>query len=160
MSVFRRSTFMGSQNTRARKMKATMADTRGGERRELLLAVAPVEILDHQHAQAAEQMHRQQKHKAALGELHQRLIAPAQKTVKLRLAVDGKPERQKMQRQKNRQRQPGKPMDHGGEPQRAAAMLGACRASRQHHGGNGARAERRQERCRSTIATSAGACGR
>src|ERR1051326_6500584 len=27
-----------------------------GQRRQLLLAVAPVEVLDHQHAQAAEQM--------------------------------------------------------------------------------------------------------
>src|SRR5665213_450400 len=123
MSVLRCSTFMPSSKHADKKQEANEDRYRSRNGRELLLAVPPIEILDHQYAQAAEQMHGQQKHQATLGELDQRLIAPMQETIELRLAVDGKPERQKMQRQENRERQTGDAVHHGGEPQRAVAML-------------------------------------
>ena len=71
MSVLRCSTFMDAQNTRARNMKATMADTAAASVAKLFLAVAPIEVLDHQNAQAAEQMHREQEHQPAFGKFHQ-----------------------------------------------------------------------------------------
>jgi hypothetical protein len=88
----------------------------------LLLAAGPREVLDHQDAQAAEQMHRKKKYQPAFGEFHNRLIAPAQKTFEFCVAFDGEAERQEMQRQKNREPQAGNPVHHGGDPQRAAAI--------------------------------------
>ena len=75
------------------------------QRRQLLLPVVPVEVLDHQHAQAAKQMHREQEHKAAFGELDQGLIAPAQEVVEPRAAMERQPQHKEMDRQENRQRQ-------------------------------------------------------
>src|SRR5215469_7681682 len=99
----------------------------GGERRcqggELLLAVAPGEILDYQNTETPEQMRGEQKHQADLAYLHQRLIAPAQKAAQSRFALEREPERQKVQRQKDCERQPGDPVQHCGHPQRAAAMF-------------------------------------
>src|SRR4029077_7802266 len=87
----------------------------------------PIEILDHQNAQAAEQMNREQKNETAFGEFHQRPIGPAQEAFQLRFAVNGQPKRQKMQRQENRQSEPRQSMHHGRDPQRAAAMHDAAR---------------------------------
>src|SRR5271155_2474815 len=123
MSVLKCSTSMGASEYAREEDEGDNGRNRGSERRQLLLAAGPREILDHQDAQAAEQMNREQKHQRAFGGLDQRLIAPAQKAFKLRLAVDGKAERQEVQRQEDRQRPTGKPVYHGGDPQRAAAML-------------------------------------
>ncbi len=125
-------------------MNAIDGRHRGGDGRELLLAVPPGEILDHQNAQAAEQMDREQENEPAFGELDQRLIGPAQEAVEPRLAVDGEAERQKMKRQENRQRQPGKrDAPWRRSTARCRDALSAAR-SRQHHRGDGARAEQRQ----------------
>src|SRR6516164_238831 len=90
----------------------------------LLLAFAPVEILDHQNAQSAEEMHGEQKHECDFGGFDQRLIAPAQKAFQSRFALERQAERQKMQRQKNRQRQPRDPVHHRRDPEGAVAMFG------------------------------------
>src|SRR5215469_6501731 len=99
----------------------------GGERRrqcgELLLAIAPVEIFNDQNAQAAEQMHGEQEYQTDLSRLDQRLIAPAQKSLQSRLTLQRKSEREKMQRQKDCQRQARDSMHHRGEPQAATAMF-------------------------------------
>ena len=110
MSVFIRSRFMRSSEQPREKAERNEDRHRGGNRRKLFLAVPPSEILDDQNAQAAEQMHGEQKHQAGFGELDQRLIGPAQEAVKSRGAVDGETERQKMERQKNRERKTGKPV--------------------------------------------------
>ena len=93
----------GAQNTRAKKYEGDDRRYRRRERRQLLLAVAPIEVLDHQNAQTAEQMNREQKDQPAFGKFHQRLIGPAQEAFELCFAVDGQPKRQEMQRQENRQ---------------------------------------------------------
>ncbi len=81
------------------------------------------------------------------GEFHQRLIGPAQKAIERRLAADGQTKRQEMERQENRQRR-GRTAD---APWRRAT---ACRCdvanaarSLQHQGGDGAKAEHRQQQC-------------
>src|ERR1700722_19943012 len=123
MSVLRCSTFMASSEYAHEKQETYEGRYRVRDGRELFLAVPPIEILDHQNTQTAEQMHGEQKHQTAFRELDQRLIAPAQETIEPRRAVDGEPARQKMQRQENRQRQTGDAVPHGGEPQRAVAMF-------------------------------------
>src|SRR5436189_6407414 len=67
-------------------------------------------------------MHHQKKYEPAFGKLDQRRIAPAQESFKARLTLDGKPERQKMQRQENRKREAGEAMHEGCGPQKARAM--------------------------------------
>ena len=112
-------------------------------RRQLLLPVAPGEILDHQHAQAAQQMNGQQEHQAALGELHQRLIGPAQEAVQRSPPPwIASPSTRKCSGRKHASAMPGKPMHQGGEPQRAArgAVMARCASTHQHHGSNGAQA--------------------
>src|SRR5580658_1247915 len=127
MSVLRRSTFIRPSKHTRQEDEGDNRRYRRRERRQLLLAVAPIEVFDHQNTQAAEEMNREQKNKSAFGKLHHRLIGPAQEAFKLRLALDGQPKRQKMQRQENRQGQARQPMHQGCDPQRAAAMHGAAR---------------------------------
>src|SRR5262245_36209014 len=67
-------------------------------------------------------MHHQQEHEATFGELHQRLVAPAQKAFELRLAADRKPQRQEMQRQEDGERQAGQPVHQRCHPENAVAM--------------------------------------
>src|SRR5579864_1021520 len=122
MSVLRRSTFMRASKHPRQEYEGDNRRHRGGNRCQLLLPVLPSEILDHQNAQAAEQMNREQKHQPAFGKFHQRLIGPAQEALELCFAVDGEAKGQKMQRQENRQGEPRQPMHQGCDPQRAAAM--------------------------------------
>src|SRR5579864_4889222 len=129
MSVLRRSTFMRASEYPRQEYEGDDRGYRGGDGRQLLLSVVPIEILDHQNAQAAEQMNREQEDQTAFGKFHQRLIGPAQKALELRFAVDGEAQRQKMQRQENRQSETRQPMHQGGDPQRAAAMHFSAR----HH---------------------------
>src|SRR5580700_1978619 len=96
---------------------------RGSDRSKLFLAIPPSEVFNHQHAQAAKEMHREEKYQSAFGEFDQRLIAPAHEAVEPRFTIDGEAERQKMQRQEDGERQPGQPMHQGCDPQRAAAMF-------------------------------------
>src|SRR5580704_19462265 len=107
MSVLRCSTFIRPSKHPRQKYKGDDRRYRRRERRQLLLAVAPIEILDHQNAQAAEQMNREQKNQTAFGKFHQRLIGPAQEAFELGFAVNSQPKRQKMQRQENRQGKTG-----------------------------------------------------
>jgi hypothetical protein len=67
-------------------------------------------------------MHQNQENEAAFGELHERLVAPAQETVELSFAMKCKSECQKMQRQENGQRQAGKPVHQRRNPKHAPAM--------------------------------------
>src|SRR5580704_16656663 len=129
ISVLRCSTFMRASKHPRQKYEGDDRRYRRGERRQLLLAVAPIEVLDHQNAQAAEQMNREQKNQPAFGKFHQRLIGPAQEACKLGFAVDGEPNRQEMQRQENCERKTRQPMHHGYDPQCAAAV---CRSTRDH----------------------------
>src|SRR5579862_2013317 len=122
ISVCRRSMFMPLSKHTHQKDEGDDRRDRRSQRRQLLLSVAPVEVFDHQDAQAAEQMDRQEKNEAAFGELHQRLIAPAQKAVEPRTAMERKSEHEEVHRQKDRQRQAGEPMNHRRDPQRAAPM--------------------------------------
>src|SRR5580704_5486103 len=105
MSVLRCSTFIRPSKHSRQKYEGDDRRHRGRERRQLLLPVVPIEVLDHQNAQAAEQMHREQKNQPAFGKFHQRPIGPAQEVFKLRFAVDSQPKSQKMQWQENRQGQ-------------------------------------------------------
>src|ERR1700681_3422064 len=68
-------------------------------------------------------MHHEKKDETAFGELHQRLIAPTQKALEARFAVDGEAERQEMQRQENGQRQAGEPVHQRSDPEHAIAMV-------------------------------------
>src|SRR5215467_569582 len=104
MSVARRSTLMQASQYARQQDK-------GDERRDcsrdgcqLFLPIVPSEILDQKHAHASQHVHHEQKDEAAFGKLHQRLIAPAQKLFERGFAFDGKPERQKVERKKNRKR--------------------------------------------------------
>src|SRR5690242_18222878 len=83
----------------------------------------PAEIFDDQDAQAAEEMHGEQEHERDFAGLDQRLIAPAQERLQPRLALQGKAEREKVQRQKDRERQSRNPVHHRGPPKAAATML-------------------------------------
>src|SRR4029077_14615026 len=93
MSVLRRSTFMRASKYPRQENERDDRGHRGGNRRQLLLSVAPIEILDNQNAQAAEKMNREQEDETAFGKFHQRLIGPAQEALKLRFAVDGAAQR-------------------------------------------------------------------
>src|SRR5262249_22965751 len=100
---------------------------RCGKGGELLLPVAPGEILDHENAQSAKQMHCEQEHKPDLRDFDQRLIGPAQKTCKSRFAFERETQRQKGERKKDRECQPRNTMQHGSDPWAAAAMFnGVC----------------------------------
>src|SRR6478672_768098 len=68
-------------------------------------------------------MHHEQEYEAALGKLHQWLIAPAQKAFKSRFALDGEGERQEMQRQENGQRKAREPVHQRCHPKHALAMI-------------------------------------
>src|ERR1700685_1910242 len=65
MSVLRCSTSMRSSEHAHEKYEGENGRHPGRKRRKLFLAVVPVEILDHQHAQAAEQVNCQQKNQSA-----------------------------------------------------------------------------------------------
>ena len=75
-------------------------------------------------------MHQQEEYEAAFGKFHERRIAPAQKALEPRFAVDGKSEREKMQRQEYRKRNAGEAVHQGRNPQHIAAM----RQSPESHG--------------------------
>src|ERR1051325_8754309 len=68
-------------------------------------------------------MHRKEEHQDEFADLHQRLLAPAQKAIQARFALERQPERQKVQRQKYRERKPRDPVQHRRDPQRAAAVF-------------------------------------
>src|SRR5580700_3160819 len=127
MSVCKRSIFMPLSKHAHQKNESDDRRDRRGKRRQLLLPVAPVEVLDHQDAQAAEEVDRQQKDETTFGDLHQRLVAPAQKAVEPRTTMERKPQHEEVDRQKDRQRHARQPMNHRRDPQRAAAMLQAVR---------------------------------
>src|SRR4029077_3074029 len=93
MSVLRCSTFMRASEHPRQEYEGDDGGHRRGDGRQLLLPVAPSEILDHQNAQAAEQMNREQEDETTFGKFHQRLIGPAQEALKLRFAVDGAAQR-------------------------------------------------------------------
>ena len=131
------------QNTLARKRKATTAAAAMADEREPRLAAAPREIFQHQQPQAAEHVHGEQADEQGFGELHQRLIGPAQEALQPRFARDRKPEREEMKRQEDRQREPGQPVDQRRDPERAGAMRQRC--SWHHHGDDGAKAEHGQQ---------------
>ena len=122
MSVLSRSSMSLPQIARTRNARRSDAGNRKRGDGEGLLAVAPGQVLDQQQADAAQHMHRQQEHQPGLGELHERACGPLQEAVEARLAVDGEPKGQKVQRQKAGERQPREPMHHGRDPQRIAAM--------------------------------------
>src|SRR5262245_55472138 len=84
-------------------------------------------------------MHHQQEHEATFGKLYQRLVAPAQEAFELRLAADGKPQREEMQREEDRERQPGQPVHKRRQPQQAHAMR---QTPRGHHNTTAATARR------------------
>src|SRR5262249_13923369 len=127
ISVFSRSSVMRCSERTHEEYERDHRRQRRGERRELLLATVPREILDQQHPHASQHMHDQQEYEAGFGELHQRLIAPAQEAVELRLAVDGEAEREEMQRQEHREGQAGAAVYQRREPERAAAMRETAR---------------------------------
>src|ERR1700722_569347 len=83
----------------------------------MLLPAAPRQVLHHQQAQAAEEVHREQANKAPLGEFDERLLAPVQEAVEPRLAVDGEAEREEMQRQEDRERDAREAGGQGRDPQ-------------------------------------------
>src|SRR5262249_19049580 len=68
-------------------------------------------------------MHGEQEHEPGFAQLHEGGIGPAQEVSQACLSIEGETERPKMQRQEDREREPGKPVDDGGEPQQIAAML-------------------------------------
>jgi hypothetical protein len=61
-------------------------------------------------------MHHEKEDEPAFGELNPERIAPPQKTFEPRFPLDRKPKREEMQRQEDRQRKPGKPVQQRGEP--------------------------------------------
>src|ERR1700689_3570334 len=65
ISVLRCSTFIRTSKHPREEYERDDRRYRRRERRQLLLAVPPIEILDHQNAQAAEQMNREQKDQPA-----------------------------------------------------------------------------------------------
>src|SRR5271168_1576760 len=71
MSVLSCSRLMRSSEHAHEEDESDDGRYRGRERGELLLSVGPREVLDHQDAQTAEQMHSKQKHQSAFGELDQ-----------------------------------------------------------------------------------------
>src|SRR5215467_6454598 len=127
MSVLRRSRVMGSSEQARQEDERDDGRKSGRDRRQLFLFVAPRKILDHQQAQSSQHVHHQQEHETAFGKLDQRLIAPAQEAFQRRLAVNGKTERQEMQRQENGERQAGKPVHQRRDPEHALAMMQARR---------------------------------
>src|ERR1700688_3231782 len=80
ISVLRCSTFMTALDHARQKDESDDNGHRGGDGRQLFLSVAPIEVLDHQDPQSAQQMDREQEDESALGKFHDRLIGPAQKT--------------------------------------------------------------------------------
>src|SRR5580704_18777409 len=73
-----------SCSTLMRSSKHTHQEHEGGDRRhcrsegrKLLLAVAPIHVLERQHAQATEQVDGEQELQATFGELHPGLVGPA-----------------------------------------------------------------------------------
>src|SRR5215469_10551604 len=65
----------------------------------------------------------EQKHEDDFAGFDQGLLAPAQKALQSRFALDRQTKRQKVQRQKDRERKPCDPVHHRGDPQGAAAMF-------------------------------------
>src|SRR6516162_9978253 len=71
MSVLRRSMLMPPSKHAHQECKSDDRGQSCRERRQPLLAVAPIEVLDHKKAQAAEQMDGEQEYQNDFGELHQ-----------------------------------------------------------------------------------------
>jgi hypothetical protein len=88
----------------------------------------------------------EEKYQSAFGELHQRLIAPAQEALERRFAADGEAERQKMQRQENGERQARQPVHERGDPKHALAVPQVA----QRHGSTTATTARAPSRNSST----------
>src|SRR5215467_12554741 len=146
MSVVRRSRLMRTSE-HARQQKEGDGDREsGGDGRSLLLSVAPGKVLDHQQPQPAQHVQHEEKYERAFGELHQRLIAPAQEGFERRFAADGKAEGEKMQRQENGERHAGQPVGERGEPKRALAVAQVA----QRHGSTTATTARTPSRNSST----------
>ena len=61
-------------------------------------------------------MHGEQENKPDLRDFDQRLIGPAEKTCKSRVAFERETERQKVKRKKDRQCQPLNTMQHRSDP--------------------------------------------
>src|SRR5262245_10439364 len=122
MSVARRSTAMrASKHTRQQDKGDDRRDCRR-DGRQLFLPMVPSEILDQEHAHASQHVHHEQKDEATFGDLHQRLLAPAQKIFERGFAFDCKPKRQEVKRKENRKRQAGEPVHERGDPKHALAV--------------------------------------
>src|SRR5262245_28817443 len=130
MSVCRRSRSTASSEHAREEDQGDERRDRRRHARQLLLPVMPRQVLDHQQAQPAQHVNREQKNEPALGHLDQRLIAPAQEAFEPCLAADGETEREEMQRQENRQRQTGQAMHQRRDPQQVAAVVHVPRG---HH---------------------------
>src|SRR5712671_2494583 len=138
-SVSRRSRFMRSSKHAREKYERNDRRHSDRERGELLLSVAPVEILDYQDPQSSQHVHREQEHETALGDLDERLIAPTQERFERRFTANGEAERQEMQRQEDGQRQTGQPVHQRRDPEHAPAMV---QPARRHHSVTAATARR------------------
>src|SRR5499426_1484704 len=122
MSVLSRSRVIGSSEQARQQDERDDGRKSGRDRRKRFLFVAPRKILDHQQAHSSQHVHQEEEDETALGNLHQRLIAPAQEAFERRFAVNGETERQEMQRQENGERQAGKPVHQRRDPKHALAV--------------------------------------
>ena len=121
MSVSRRS-IVHSEHAREKQECRRWPRPRWPSKREPRLSVAPREVFQQQQPQPAEHVHGEQADEHGLGQLHQRLIGPAQEALQPRLARDREPEREEMKRQEDREREPGEAMDQRRDPERTCAM--------------------------------------
>src|ERR1700730_1733460 len=122
MSVLSRSRVIGSSEQARQQDERDDGRQSGRDRGELFLSIAPRKILDHQQPQPSQHMHQEKKDETALGELDQRLIAPAQEAFERGFAVNGETERQEMHRQEDGERQAGKPVHQRRDPKHALAV--------------------------------------
>src|SRR6266540_2416118 len=74
-------------------------------------ALVDVEELDREHAQAQAHVNRQYHDQGALGELHERVAGRSQEAVERVRAMERGRERQKVQRQEDRERNPGQAVE-------------------------------------------------
>jgi hypothetical protein len=72
----------------------------------------PWQVLDDQHADAAQHVDGQQEHETGFRKLYDRICRPLEEAVKPRFPVDGKPQRQEMQGQEAGESQAGQAVDH------------------------------------------------
>ena len=109
------------QNTRARKAKATTADTAAASKAQAASARRAKRGFPSPAAASRPACGPEQEHEdAPSASLTSGLIAPAQEAFEPRLAVDRQPEREEMERQEDRQRQARKPVHERRQPEHVA----------------------------------------